>query len=119
MKLSEQMRELLSVDENFNQLKLDMFEEELLINEEFIADADKGPLPGLATSSAYIVTYEDYNKIIKKYPFFTDIKFLFNCIFVNDYIYTSVSEIYRYDGYIAIQNSNSMATLVIYTAPQI
>ena len=118
MKWSEQMRELISVDENFNHLKLDIVTEELFINEEFIAKPSRGQLPGLATSATYIVTYENYNKIIKKYPFFTDIKFLFNCIFVNNYIYTKAKEIYCYDEYIVIQNSNSTISLIIYTEPQ-
>ena len=119
MKWSEQMRELISIDENFNQLKLNTIEEELLINEEFIAKATAGNLPGLGTSVAYIVTYEDYNKIIKKYPFFTDIKFLFNCIFANDYFYSKVSEIFFYDEYIVILNHKSTTALVIYTEPQV
>ena len=33
--------------------------------------------------------YDDFKKIIKKYPFFTDIKFLINCIIKNDIVYGS------------------------------
>ena len=59
------------------------------------------------------------NKIIKKYPFFTDVKFLLNCIFKGSIHYTKASEIAYHDDYIVIQNYNSTRTLIIYTEPQI
>ena len=118
MKWSEQMRELISVDENFNQLKFNFNTQELLINEEVVAKTSINVIPDLATSSSYVVNYEDYNKIIKKYPFFKDVKFLLNCIFEGAIHFTKVSEIYYYDDYIVIQNFDSTRTLVIYTSPQ-
>ena len=125
MKWSEQMRELISVDENFNQLVFNVNTKELFINGKFIAktltypSTDVGPggvypVPGVGTSAAYVVEYEDYKKIIKKYPSFTDVKFLLNCIIKRDYYYTKVSGIYYYADYIAIQNPDGLDTLVIY-----
>ena len=119
MKWSEQMRVLQSEDEHYNQLTLNINEKKLFINEEFIAKTSTGYIPNLATSSAHIVTYDDYHKIIKKYPFFTDIKFLFNCIFKNVFHYTKANEIYYYDKYIVIQNFDSTCALGIYTQPQV
>ena len=118
MKWSEQMRELFSVDENFNQLKMDLGREELFINEEFIAKPVKGYIPNVAGSATFVVSYEDYNKIIKKYPFFTDVKFLLNCIFRTDFYFIKAKEIYYYEYYIVIQSGNSTSALVIYTAPR-
>ena len=118
MKWSEQMRELISVDENFNQLKFNINTGQLLINEEVVAETSINAIPKLATSSAYVVNYENYNKIIKKYPFFTDVKFLLNCIFEEAIHFTKVSEICYYANYIVIQNFDSTSTLVIYTEPQ-
>ena len=81
MKWSEQMRELLSVDENFNQLEFDINTRNLTINGEFITKAVINQVPVESTSGSYAVNYEDYKKIIKKYPFFTDVKFLLHCVF--------------------------------------
>ena len=119
MKWSEQMRVLLSEDEHYNQLKLDIEAENLFINEEFVAEALRTAVSNLGTSSAFVVKAEDYNKIIKKYPFFTDIKFLLNCIFKESMHFTKVSQIFYYDDYIVIQNFDSTRTLIIYTAPQV
>ena len=119
MKWSEQMRELLSVDEHYNQLEFDVDMKSLTINGEFIAKVTIKQTPIVGTSTTYAVNYEDYKKIIKKYPFFTDVKFLLNCIFTTNFHYTKASEIYYYDDYILIQNSASTNTLVIYTVPQV
>ena len=119
MKWSEQMRVLQSEDEHYNQLKLNVDTYELIINEEVIAKALNKPVSGVGRSTASVVSYEDYNKIIKKYPFFTDVKFLLNCIFNSGFSFTKASEIYYYDDYIVIQNSDATKALVIYTAPQV
>ena len=116
MKWSEQMRELISVDENFNQLQYDINTQILTINGEFIAKAVFKPVT--ETTSTYVVNYEDYNKIIKKYPFFTDLKFLLNCIFKTDFYFSKAGELYYYENYILIQNSKSEDSVVIYIAPQ-
>ena len=119
MKWSEQMRVLNSEDEHYNQLKFNVDTKELLINEEVIAKPVITQLPIIATSVLYRVSYEDYIKIRKKYPFFTDVKFLLNCIFKKDYYFIKASEVYYYAEYIVIQNSDSTNTLVIYTVPQV
>ena len=81
MKWSEQMRELLSVDENFNQLEFDIDTHNITINGEFIAKAVINQVPSETTSVSCAVNYKDYKKIIKKYPFFTDENFLLHCVF--------------------------------------
>ena len=76
MKWSEQMRELISVDENFNQLVLDADKKILTLNGEFLVNT-KTPY----NNGTHVIEYSDYKKIIKKYPFFKDKKFLLGCIF--------------------------------------
>ena len=119
MKWSEQMRVLQSEDEHYNQLKFNVDTNELLINGEIIAETVIDAVSGIGTSGAHVVSYEDYNKIIKKYPFFTDVKFLLNCIFNSGFYFTKAREIYYYDDYIVIQKYDSTDTLVIYTVPQV
>ena len=75
MKWSEQMRELLSVDENFNQLELDMDKKILKLNGTFLVNVTG------YSDGTHVVEYPDYKRIIKKYPFFKDKKFLLGCIF--------------------------------------
>ena len=76
MKWSEQMRELISVDENFNQLELDVDKKILTLNGEFLVKTNNPYGNG-----TYVIEYSDYKRIIKKYPFFEDKKFLLGCIF--------------------------------------
>ena len=75
MKWSEQMRELISVDENFNQLELDADKHILTLNGEFLVNTTH------YGDGTHVVEYSDYKRIIKKYPFFNDKKFLLGCIF--------------------------------------
>ena len=78
MKWSEQMRELLSEDEHYNQLVLDTDARELFINDKLVAVLNDIDDVGST------MEYYQFKEIIKKYPFFDDIKFLFNCIFKFD-----------------------------------
>ena len=81
MKWSEQMRELLSEDEHYNQLVYDVDASTLYINDKSIAFLEEYSLPQNMRIKALL--YDEFKEIIKKYPFFTDIKFLLNCIFKN------------------------------------
>ena len=108
MKWSEQMRELLSVDENFNQLEFDIVDECLKINREFLANAQ-------LINTQYIIDYSDYLKIIEKYPCFTDIKLLLNCIFKDNY-YIAKTEKIEYSGvYFILYPCHFNYTLLIKT----
>ena len=79
MKWSEQMRVLLSEDEHYNQLMYDVNENILYLNnKKLIHDLESYKLADDLTVKALL--YDDVEKIMKKYPFFTDIKFLLNCI---------------------------------------
>ena len=84
MKWSEQMRVLQSEDEHYNQLMYYANEHTLYINDKPIAFLDEYTLPENIRIKALL--YDDFKEIIKKYPFFTDIKFLLNCIFKNDVV---------------------------------
>ena len=81
MKWSEQMRVLHSEDEHYNQLMYDTDESALYLNNKKLIDnlqlniIENGGVP------INCLFYDDAIEIIKKYPFFTDIKFLLNCIF--------------------------------------
>ena len=79
MKWSEQMRVLQSEDEHYNQLVYDKDTFTLYINDKAIAHLEEYSLQGNIRIKALL--YNDFKEIIKKYPFFTDIKFLLNCIF--------------------------------------
>lgn len=71
MKWSEQMRELLSEDEHYNQLVYDVEENALYINDKLIALLDENKSL-------------DPNKFLdlkKKYPYIDDKNFLLNCLF--------------------------------------
>ena len=111
MKWSEQMRELQSEDEHYNQLMLDTETCDLFINDEWIAyiydDVD-----------IFKIEKNKLDELIKKYPFFTDLKFLLNCIFAgegDDFISYSKSNIFRkYNDRYEIYNSSQDATLKIY-----
>ena len=81
MKWSEQMRELLSEDEHYNQLMCDVDTYTLYLNNKSIASLQPYSIKSGVTIHALL--YDDFKEIIKKYPFFTDIKFLLNCIFKN------------------------------------
>lgn len=83
MKWSEQMRELLSEDEHYNQLMYDTDTFTLYINNKSIADLQEYTLEQIPI---HALLYDDFKKIIKKYPFFTDIKFLINCIIKDDIV---------------------------------
>ena len=91
MKWSEQMRELLSEDEHYNQLMYNMTENALYINnKKLIHNLKPYRLADDLTVKALL--YDDVEKIMKKYPFFTDIKFLLNGIIkqkINSEIYYS------------------------------
>lgn len=79
MKWSEQMRELLSEDEHYNQLVYYSNESELYLNNKIIfGNLQSYSLSGIGEINAMF--YDDTIEIMKKYPFFTDIKFLLNCI---------------------------------------
>ena len=81
MKWSEQMRVLLSEDEHYNQLVYDANENVLYLNnKKLIADLKPNILEN-GGDSVLCLFYDDAIEIMKKYPFFTDIKFLLNCIF--------------------------------------
>ena len=79
MKWSEQMRVLNSEDEHYNQLMYDADTNTLYINDKSIACLQDYSLKPDIRIKALL--YDDFKEIIKKYPFFTDIKFLLNCIF--------------------------------------
>lgn len=112
MKWSEQMRELLSEDEHYNQLKLNTDTRELFINDELIA-----VLNDIAGTGATLENHK-FIKIIKKYPFFTDIKFLLNCIFTqegdNFISYSKCNIIRKYKDRYEICNAPTIITLTIY-----
>ena len=118
MKWSEQMRVLLSEDEHYNQLVYDANENVLYLNnKKLIADLKPNILEN-GGDSVLCLFYDDAIEIMKKYPFFTDIKFLLNCIFRTDFYFIKAKEIYYYEYYIVIQSGNSTSALVIYTAPR-
>ena len=101
MKWSEQMRELISVDENFNQLVLDADKKILLLNGEFLVNTINNG------DGTHVIESSDYKRIIKKYPFFEDKKFLLSCIFKarrgGEFThYTNTSTIQEYDNRIEI-----------------
>ena len=107
MKWSEQMRVLQSEDEHYNQLMLDTETGDLFINDEWIT-----------WLSDFEIEKNKLDELIKKYPFFTDLKFLLNCIFKwegADFIGYSKSNIFRkyYDRY-EIYNSSLDVMLKIY-----
>ena len=82
MKWSEQMRVLNSEDEHYNQLLYDMDESKLYLNKKLIAVLKPHILEN-SEGQQYDINalfYDDTIEIIKKYPFFTDINFLLNCI---------------------------------------
>ena len=114
MKWSEQMRVLLSEDEHYNQLLYDLDGGRLYINGEMIAKADSITSEGRELT----ITYDKFTEIIKKYPFFTDIKFLLNCIFMwNSGTYISYQKpisVSKYNNYYELYNSELSATLNIY-----
>ena len=115
MKWSEQMRVLLSEDEHYNQLMLDTVSGELFINGEFIE---------VLPRSEEGRTIEDFKfkEIIKKYPFFDDIKFLLNCIFklnTGDFIaYEKTDSVIKYNDHYQIYCENNPTKLIIYFTKQ-
>ena len=115
MKWSEQMRELISVDENFNQLELDADKKILKLNGEFLVNVNTP-----YNNGTHVVEYSDYKKIIKKYPFFNDKKFLLGCIFKakrgGEYThYTNTSTIQEYDNKIEVSAQFEEIMLEIHT----
>ena len=74
MKWSEQMRILQSEDEHYNQLMIDSIGGQLYINDELIYVINISETP-------FVLPYDKFEKIKRKYPFFDDLKFLLNCIF--------------------------------------
>ena len=107
MKWSEQMRVLQSEDEHYNQLMLDTETCDFFINDEWIM-----------YSEDFEIKKNKLDELIKKYPFFTDLNFLLNCIFKGegaDFIGYSKSNIFRkYNDRYEIYNSSLEATLKIY-----
>lgn len=114
MKWSEQMRELLSEDEHYNQLMLDTATGMLFINDELIAVLNDIDNVGRTLEK------HKFDKLIKKYPFFDDIKFLLNCIFTcenADFIsYAKTINVVKYKEYYDINcfNNGESTTLRIY-----
>lgn len=124
MKWSEQMRVLNSEDEHYNQLMFDVTEEQLFINDRAICFSEASE-----SGSDSILHYMPYGYIeecFKKYSFFTDEKFLLNCMF-KDYDdvegrkrFARATAINYYDGYIEIVSDGfyldgKKEVLVIYT----
>ena len=113
MKWSEQMCALDSVDEHYNQLLYDLDKNKLYINGEMIAKSDS-----FSEGRELTIQYDKYKEIIKKYPFFTDIKFLLNCIFMwnsgNGIFYEKPLYVIKRVNYYEIYNSELSATLNIY-----
>ena len=107
MKWSEQMRELQSVDENYNQLVYDVDNNKLYINGKFITDIDSGT-----------VSYNLAKEIKKKYPFFTDENFLLHCVFKakdgNNTVLDKTSYIIVHDNIIEIWSHDPSIVLKIY-----
>ena len=98
MKWSEQMRVLLSEDEHYNQLVYDTDTFTLYINDKPIACLEEYSLQENMRIKALL--YDGVIEIMKKYPFFTDIKFLLNCIFKNKVVdgieyYKAVKVLYK------------------------
>ena len=114
MKWSEQMRVLLSEDEHYNQLMLNMQTGELFINGELVE-----VLNGLE-DVVHELEKHKFDKLIKKYPFFDDIKFLLNCIFIfeneNFISYAKTNNVVKYKEYYDINcfNNEVSTTLRIY-----
>ena len=71
MKWSEQMRELLSEDEHYNQLVYDVEANALYINDKLIAITDEG----------HSISQDAFCDLKKKYPYIDDKNFLLNCLF--------------------------------------
>lgn len=117
MKWSEQMRELLSVDENFNQLELDMYKQIITINGEFLTQPYDKQSHGESSNPEYVIPYSEYERIIEKYPFFTDVKFLLNCIFKSGIYVTKTERIEKYSKRIEIICSYLNCKLIITIAP--
>ena len=114
MKWSEQMRELISVDENFNQLELDADKKILKLNGAFLVNTIN------YGNGTHVIDYSDYKRIIKKYPFFKDKKFLLGCIFKTkrgrEYThYTNTSVIREYYNRIEISAQFEELLLEIHT----
>lgn len=118
MKWSEQMRVLSSEDEHYNQLMLDTDTGQLFINGELIAILND--LDGVGAT----LEKDNFDKLIKKYPFFDDIKFLLNCIFISEnasYIsYAKTTNVVKYKEYYDINcyNNSVSTTLRIYFKEQ-
>ena len=98
MKWSEQMRVLQSEDEHYNQLMYDVDTYTLYINDKSIACLEEYSLQENMRIKALL--YDGVIEIMKKYPFFTDIKFLLNCIFKNNVVngiehYKAVKVVYK------------------------
>ena len=111
MKWSEQMRVLQSEDEHYNQLMLDTVTRELFINDELIEVLDY--------NDGYTMEHYKFKEILKKYPFFDDIKFLLNCIFVSENSnftrYIKPSNVTKYKTYYEIIcHDEDLNTLRIY-----
>ena len=100
MKWSEQMRVLMSEDEHYNQLMYDTDTGKLFINDELVVVLNAG------IGNERTVEHYKFKEIIKKYPFFDDIKFLLNCIFVcgnsNFTEYVKPNNVTKYDRYYEI-----------------
>lgn len=111
MKWSEQMRVLQSEDEHYNQLMLDIETGELFINDELIA------VLSLNITDLQL-DKNKFDEIIKKYPFFDDVRFLLNCIFKSnnsEYIsYTKPNSVHKYAFNYEIGCDGVNKRLVIY-----
>lgn len=90
MKWSEQMRVLQSEDEHYNQLMYDEDTYTLYLNKKPIGVLQPYTIDdkidnGTIQVNIKALFYNDVIEIMKKYPFFTDIKFLLNCINKKEY----------------------------------
>ena len=115
MKWSEQMRVLNSEDEHYNQLVLDTATGRLFINDELIDVLEGGSING--TPSRTLEHYK-FKEILKKYPFFTDVKFLLNCVFVEENArfthYSRPSNLTKYKSSYEIVSADTNTILQIY-----
>lgn len=125
MKWSEQMRVLNSEDEHYNQLMFDITEKALFINGKKICNCDYEDAESNEQTMLYTVHYYDSNEFLKKYPFFTDEKFLLNCIFINNLgdekIFTRAIQITYFDNFIEIYGiypGGKQVILSIYIKPE-
>ena len=102
MKWSEQMRELLSEDEHYNQLVYDYEEKALYINDKLIA----------RTGSGHSISKDTFCDLKKKYPYIDDKNFLLNCLFK---IKEETGYLYGSPTFVHYPKSNNGSYIIITT----